>query len=83
MPTETKKKMVTVYRDPNCKTATMQYRNGPIRYKFHVNKTEFEVEEGHVIFVVRDCADLFRTKPTGREARIESAKTEKTKSEGE
>jgi len=78
MPTETKKKMVKVYRDLSCKTATMQYRNGPLRYKYDVNKTEFEVEENHVIFVVRDCADLFRTKPTDR-----VLKTEKTKSEGE
>lgn len=78
MATETQKKMVTVHRDPNCKTATMQYRNGPIKYKFHVNKTEFEVEEAHVIFVVRDCPDLFRTK-----AKTRTARTEPTKSEGE
>lgn len=78
MSPRTEKKMIKVYRDPNCKNATMQYRNGIIKCKFDVNKTEFEVEENHVVFVVRDCADLFRTKRTSK-----ATKTTATKSEGE
>ncbi len=72
------KKMVKVYRDLNAPAATTQYRNGSIKYKFHPNSTEFEIEENHVVFVVRDCADLFRTKPKDK-----TAKTEKPKSGGE
>ncbi len=70
-----KVKMVKVYRDPAVTDALgvcTQYRNGSMRYKFHPNKTEFEVEEAHVIFVVRDCVDLFRTKRT---AKTKTAKT--------
>ena len=78
MSPEATKKMIKVYRDLTCKTAVRQYRNGPIRYKFDVNKTEFEVDADHVVFVVRDCADLFRTKPKSK-----AIKTVTTKSEGE
>ena len=77
MPKKIEKKMVKVYRDLDSPKACMQYRNGSIRYKFHPNSTEFEVEEIHVAFVVRDCIDLFRTKPTTK------AKTEKPNSGGE
>ncbi len=75
---KTEKKMVKVYRDLNAPAATTQYRNGSIKYKFHPNNTEFEVEEIHAPFVVRDCIDLFRTKPKDK-----TSKTEKPKSGGE
>lgn len=78
---EEKKKMVKVYRDPNVSDVSgvcTQYRNGVIRYKFHPNKTEFEVEETHVMFVVRDCVDLFKTKRVAK-----TAKTAKTTSKEE
>lgn len=74
------KKMVKVYRDLNAPAATTQYRNGSIRYKFHPNSTEFEVEEAHVAFIVRDCVDLFKTKSKDKTAK---AKTDKPKSGGE
>lgn len=80
MPKKTEKKMVKVYRDLNAPASATQYRNGSIKYKFHPNSTEFEVEEIHAAFVVRDCIDLFRTKPKGDTAK---AKTEKPKSGGE
>jgi len=79
---KTEKKMVKVYRDLNAPAATTQYRNGAVRYKFHPNSTEFEVEENHVAFVVRDCVDLFRTKPKGKNTAA-TAKTDKPKSGGE
>lgn len=80
---ETEKKMVKVYRDLNAPSATTQYRNGSIRYKFHPNSTEFEVKEDHVAFVVRDCIDLFRTKPKDVAKAAKAAKTEKANSGGE
>ena len=80
MRTKIEKKMVKVYRDLNAPAACTQYRNGSIRYKFHPNSTEFEVEELHIAAVVRDCIDLFRTKSKDK---VEKPKTEEPKSGGE
>ncbi len=72
---KTEKKMVKVYRDLNASAACTQYRNGSIRYKFHPNSTEFEVEELHVTSVVRDCVDLFRTKPKDNAPKAKTGKS--------
>ena len=57
-----KKKMVTLYRDPNVRTSTVRYNPGPMHYKFDPNDATVEVEEAHAMYVVRDCEDLRRSK---------------------
>ena len=64
-----KKNTVTLHRDPNTATVTTSYQNGPMSFVFDPSGGTVEVEENHVMFIVRDCADLWRTKPKTKKAK--------------